>query len=151
MFNKNKILTDVQKLRNSNKKIVFTNGCFDLLHKGHKDLIRKSFKFGDSLIIGLNSDDSVKRLKGKDRPIQNEFHRKQALIETGYIYKVYVFGDDTPLDLISLIRPDVLVKGGDYELKQIVGYKEVANYGGEVKIISLTPGYSTTSIIEKMK
>ena len=96
MCSKNKILTDIQKLRKDNKKIVFTNGCFDLLHKGHKDLLKESFKFGDSLIIGLNSDDSVKRLKGKDRPIQNEFHRKQALIKTGYIHKVYVFNDDTP-------------------------------------------------------
>jgi rfaE bifunctional protein nucleotidyltransferase chain/domain len=150
MLNKKKILEDIANIRGINKKIVFTNGCFDLLHKGHEDLIKTSNSFGDKLIIGLNSDDSVKRLKGMGRPIQNEIDRKKALIDTGYVEKVYLFNDDTPLDLILLIKPDILVKGGDYTPKEIVGYEEVISSGGEIKIVPLTPGYSTTSLIKKM-
>ena len=90
MLNKNKILQDIANIRAVNKKIVFTNGCFDLLHKGHKDLIKTSASYGDKLVIGLNSDESVKRLKGTDRPIQNEFYRKNALLDTGYVEKVYI-------------------------------------------------------------
>ncbi len=150
MLNQKKILEDIANIRGTNKKIVFTNGCFDLLHKGHEDLIKASFAYGDKLIIGLNSDDSVKRLKGMGRPIQNEIDRKKALIDSGYVDKVYIFNDDTPLDLILLIKPDILVKGGDYTPKEIVGYEEVISSGGKIKIVPLTPGYSTTSIIEKM-
>ena len=150
MLNQKKILEDIENIRRTNKKIVFTNGCFDLLHKGHKDLIKISKSYGDKLIIGLNSDDSVKRLKGMGRPIQNEIDRKKALIDTGYVEKVYLFNDDTPLDLILLIKPDILVKGGDYTPKEIVGYEEVISSGGEIKIVPLTPGYSTTSLIKKM-
>ena len=150
MINKKKILKDIANIRGINKKIVFTNGCFDLLHKGHKDLIKTSNSYGDKLVIGLNSDESVKRLKGTDRPIQNEFDRKNALLDTGYVEKVYIFNDDTPLDLIHIIKPDVLVKGGDYIPNDIVGYEEVVSLGGEIRIVPLTPGFSTTSIIEKM-
>ena len=150
MLNKNKILQDIANIRAVNKKIVFTNGCFDLLHKGHKDLIKTSNSYGDKLVVGLNSDESVKRLKGTDRPIQNEFDRKNALLDTGYVEKVYIFNDDTPLDLIHIIKPDVLVKGGDYTPNEIVGYEEVVSLGGEIRIVPLTPGFSTTSIIEKM-
>ena len=150
MLNQKKILEDIENIRGTNKKIVFTNGCFDLLHKGHEDLIKASFSYGDKLIIGLNSDESVKRLKGMGRPIQNEIDRKKALIDTGYVEKVYIFNDDTPLDLILLIKPDILVKGGDYTPKEIVGYEEVISSGGEIKIVPLTPGYSTTSLIKKM-
>ena len=137
--------------RKTNKKIVFTNGCFDLLHKGHRDLIKQSFSFGDILIVGLNSDESVKRLKGEDRPIQNEVERKNALLNTGYVNEVYIFDDDTPLELINLIKPDILVKGGDYTPNEIVGYEEVTSSGGEIKIVPLTPGFSTTSTIENMR
>ena len=150
MLNKKQILKDIASIRGINKKIVFTNGCFDLLHKGHKDLIKTSNSYGDKLVVGLNSDESVKRLKGKDRPIQNEFDRKNALLDTGYVEKVYIFNDDTPLDLIHIIKPDVLVKGGDYIPNDIVGYEEVVSLGGEIRIVPLTPGFSTTSIIEKM-
>ena len=150
MLNKKQILKDIASIRGINKKIVFTNGCFDLLHKGHKDLIKTSNSYGDKLVVGLNSDESVKRLKGKGRPIQNEFDRKNALLDTGYVEKVYIFNDETPLDLILIIKPDILVKGGDYAPKEIVGYEEVISLGGEIKIVPLTPGYSTTSIIEKM-
>ena len=150
MLEEKKILEHVTSVRKTNNKIVFTNGCFDLLHKGHRDLIKKSFSFGDILIVGLNSDDSVKRLKGEDRPIQKEIERKNALLNTGYVNEVYIFDDDTPLELINLIKPDVLVKGGDYTPNEIVGHEEVTKLGGEIKIVPLTPGFSTTSTIENM-
>ena len=151
MLNQKKILEDIESIRGTNKKIVFTNGCFDLLHKGHEDLIKTSNSYGDKLIIGLNSDESVKRLKGEGRPMQNEIERKNALHNTGYVNEVYIFDDDTPLELINLIKPDILVKGGDYTPNEIVGYEEVSSSGGEVKIVSLTPGFSTTSAIENMR
>ena len=151
MLEEKKILEHVTSIRKFNKKIVFTNGCFDLLHKGHRDLIKQSFLFGDILIVGLNSDESVKRLKGEDRPIQNEVERKTALLNTGYVNEVYIFDGDTPLELINLIKPDILVKGGDYSPNEIVGYEEVTSSGGEIKIVPLTPGFSTTSIIENMR
>ena len=151
MLEQKKILDHVTSTRKTNKKIVFTNGCFDLLHKGHSDLIKQSFSFGDILIVGLNSDESVKRLKGEDRPMQNEFERKNALLNTGYVNEVYIFDDDTPLELINLIKPDILVKGGDYTPNEIVGYEEVTSSGGEIKIVPLTPGFSTTSTIENMR
>ena len=151
MLDEKKILDYVTSIRKTNKKIVFTNGCFDLLHKGHRDLIEQSFSFGDILIVGLNSDESVKRLKGEDRPMQNEVDRKNALLNTGYVNEVYIFDDDTPLELINLIKPDILVKGGDYTPNEIVGYEEVTTSGGEIKIVLLTPGFSTTSTIENMR
>ena len=151
MLEEKKILDHVSSISKTNKKIVFTNGCFDLLHKGHRDLIKQSFSFGDILIVGLNSDESVKRLKGKNRPKQNEVDRKNALINTRYVNEVYIFDDDTPLELINLIKPDILVKGGDYTPNEIVGYEEVTSSGGEIKIVPLTPGFSTTSTIENMR
>ena len=150
MLEQKKILDHVTSTRETNKKIVFTNGCFDLLHKGHRDLIEQSLSFGDILIVGLNSDESVKRLKGKNRPIQSEADRKNALLDTGYVNQVYIFNDDTPLELINLIKPDILVKGGDYTPNEIVGYEEVTSSGGEIRIVPLTPGFSTTSTIENM-
>ena len=151
MLEEKKIFDHVTSIRKNNKKIVFTNGCFDLLHKGHRDLIKQSFSFGDILIVGLNSDESVKRLKGKNRPIQSEVDRKNALLDTGYVNQVYIFDNDTPLELINLIKPDILVKGGDYTPNEIVGYEEVTSSGGEIKIVPLTPGFSTTSTIENMR
>ena len=151
MLDEKKILDHVTSIRKINKKIVFTNGCFDLLHKGHIDLIKQSFSFGDILIVGLNSDESVKRLKGEERPMQNEIERKNSLLNTGYVNEVYIFDDDTPLELINLIKPDILVKGGDYTPNEIVGFEEVTSSGGEIKIVQLTPGFSTTSTIENMR
>ena len=151
MLEEKKILEYVTSIRKTNKRIVFTNGCFDLLHKGHRDLIKQSSSFGDILIVGLNSDKSVKRLKGKYRPIQNEIDRKNALLNNAYVNEVYIFDDDTPLELINLIKPDILVKGGDYTPNEIVGYEEVTSSGGDIKIVPLTPGFSTTSTIENMR
>ena len=135
--------------RRENFKLVFTNGCFDLLHKGHLDLLSNAAGFGDKLFVGLNSDKSVKKLKGDSRPIQNEKIRAQKLLELKYVNHVIIFEDLTPQKLIHAISPDVLVKGGDYKKSEIVGAKHVISSGGVVKIVPLTPGFSTTSIIEK--
>ena len=135
--------------RRENFKLVFTNGCFDLLHKGHLDLLSNAAGFGDKLFIGLNSDTSVKKLKGDSRPIQNERTRAQKLLELKYVNHVIIFEDLTPQKLIHAMSPDVLVKGGDYKKSEIVGSKHVISSGGIVKIVPLTPGFSTTSIIEK--
>ena len=137
------------KYRKENFKLVFTNGCFDLLHKGHIDLLLNAAAFGDKLFVGLNSDKSVKKLKGDSRPIQNEKTRAQKLLELKYVNHVIIFEDLTPKKLIHIISPDVLVKGGDYKTNEIVGAKHVISSGGVVRIIPLTPGFSTTSIIEK--
>lgn len=135
--------------RRENFKLVFTNGCFDLLHKGHLDLLSNAAGFGDKLFVGLNSDKSVKKLKGDSRPKQNERTRAQKLLELKYVNHVIIFEDLTPQKLIHTISPDVLVKGGDYKKSEIVGAKHVISSGGVVKIVPLTPGFSTTSIIEK--
>jgi D-beta-D-heptose 7-phosphate kinase/D-beta-D-heptose 1-phosphate adenosyltransferase len=135
--------------RRENFKLVFTNGCFDLLHKGHLDLLSNAAGFGDKLFVGLNSDKSVKKLKGDSRPKQNERTRAQKLLELKYVNHVIIFEDLTPQKLIHAMSPDVLVKGGDYKKSEIVGSKHVISSGGVVKIVPLTPGLSTTSIIEK--
>ena len=135
--------------RRQNFKLVFTNGCFDLLHKGHLNLLSNAAGFGDKLFVGLNSDKSVKKLKGDSRPKQNERTRAQNLLELKYVNHVIIFEDLTPQKLIHTISPDVLVKGGDYKKSEIVGAKHVISSGGVVKIVPLTPGFSTTSIIEK--
>jgi D-beta-D-heptose 7-phosphate kinase/D-beta-D-heptose 1-phosphate adenosyltransferase len=135
--------------RRENFKLVFTNGCFDLLHKGHLDLLSNAAGFGDKLFVGLNSDKSVKKLKGDSRPVQNEKIRAQKLLELKYVNHVIIFEDLTPQKLIHTMTPNVLVKGGDYKKNEIVGAKHVISCGGVVKIVPLTPGFSTTSIIEK--
>ena len=135
--------------RRENFKLVFTNGCFDLLHKGHLDLLSNAAGLGDKLFVGLNSDKSVKKLKGDSRPKQNERTRAQKLLELKYVNHVIIFEDLTPQKLVHAISPDVLVKGGDYKKSEIVGAKHVISSGGVVKIVPLTPGFSTTSIIEK--
>ena len=128
--------------------IVFTNGCFDLLHKGHIDLLNKASTYGDILIVGLNSDSSVKKLKGEERPIENESIRSKNLLNLQFVNYVIIFDSETPKDLVEIIMPDVLVKGGDYNSNNIVGAKEVISNGGRVEIVPLTDGYSTSSIIE---
>ena len=145
------IKKDCKELKELGNIVVFTNGCFDLLHKGHIDLLKASEKLGDKLIVGLNSDNSVRLLKGVDRPIQSELERMDMLLKTGLVSRVYIFNDDTPVKLIRLIKPDILVKGGDYSPEEGVGNKDLKTWGGRVKIVPLTPNYSTTSIIEKMK
>ena len=137
--------------RSKNKKIVFTNGCFDLLHAGHIAYLSEAASLGDILIVGLNSDSSVTQLKGPNRPVNNENSRATMLASMFFIDAVVLFSEDTPLELVKSINPDVLVKGGDYELHQIAGSKEILASGGEVKILSFLPGYSSSAIIEKIK
>ena len=136
--------------KKAKKTIVFTNGCFDLLHKGHIDLLTRASNYGDKLIVGINSDESVKKIKGEDRPVQNQKTRKKKLLNLKFVNDVYVFEESTPLKIIKTICPDVLVKGADYTIHEIVGAKFVSSKGGKVKTIPLTPGFSTTKSIEKM-
>lgn len=134
----------------SGKKIVFTNGCFDILHKGHIAYLNEAKKLGDYLFVGINSDSSVKNLKGPTRPINNENDRKFVLSNLRCVDAVEIFSEETPLDLINLIHPSVLVKGGDWKIDQIVGAREVKSWGGEVLSLDFIDGYSTTGIIKKI-
>ena len=132
-------------------KIVFTNGCFDILHRGHIEYLAKAASLGPKLVIGLNTDASVKRLKGDSRPITDENARALLLASLVFVDKVILFDTDTPRDLIDFVQPDVLVKGGDYKPEEIVGYDIVKAKGGEIVTLDFVEGYSTTSLIEKMK
>jgi len=137
--------------KGTGKKIVFTNGCFDLLHAGHVAYLTEAASLGDVLILGLNSDDSVQRLKGPERPVNDEITRSALLGAMYFIDAVVLFNEDTPLELIKTVLPDVLVKGGDYTTENIVGAKETIASGGKVEVLSFLPGYSSTAIIEKIK
>lgn len=131
------------------EKIVFTNGCFDIFHRGHTEYLAKAAELGSKLIVGLNTDSSVKRLKGENRPVNDELARAIVLSSLLYVDKVVFFEEDTPLELIKYIQPDILVKGNDYKPEEIVGYDIVKNKGGKIYTIELTIGYSTTSILNK--
>ena len=131
------------------KKIVFSNGCFDILHLGHIEYLAQARDLGHILIVGLNSDESVHRLKGQHRPVNKEFARELTLAALSFVDAVVVFTEDTPLKLIEMVQPDILVKGKDYDEKEIVGADVVKARGGEVITIELVKGYSTTHTIEK--
>ncbi|MFN7262820.1 MAG: D-glycero-beta-D-manno-heptose 1-phosphate adenylyltransferase [Pseudobdellovibrionaceae bacterium] len=133
------------------KKLVFTNGCFDLLHVGHVRYLQEAKACGDLLFVGLNTDESVKKLKGPTRPIQNESDRAEIMAALGCVDFVCLFGEETPEQLIHQVRPQVLVKGGDWKINQIVGSDFVLKNGGEVKSLQFVDGRSTTKIIEKSK
>lgn len=135
--------------RRMGEKIVFTNGCFDILHAGHIHLLSSCSEFGDRVIVGLNSDASVERLKGAGRPINNQQNRATLLAATQFADAIIVFDEDTPAQLIEAIKPDVLVKGGDWKKSEIVGSTFVESYGGEVKTVPYIEGQSTTAIIAK--
>ena len=132
-------------------RVVFTNGVFDLLHPGHVDVLLGARRAGDRLIVGLNSDASVRRLKGPERPVRTEAERAYVLAAFEMVDCVVVFEQDTPLELIQLLQPDILVKGGDYSEATIVGAPDVRRRGGDVVVIPLTPGQSTTNIIRKLR
>lgn len=134
----------------SGKKVVFTNGCFDILHVGHITYLKKARKLGDVLVIGLNSDRSVRSLKGGSRPINNERDRQEVLSALSFVDHVAIFDEDTPERLIKKIRPDILVKGGDWESKKIAGSEFVKSYGGRVVTVPFVKGYSTTNLINKI-
>jgi D-glycero-beta-D-manno-heptose 1-phosphate adenylyltransferase len=132
------------------KKIVFTNGCFDILHQGHIDYLSKAADLGDLLIIGLNTDQSVRKIKGKSRPIQDEDSRAMVLASLGFVDVVVFFGEETPYNLIKTTQPDILVKGADYKPEDIVGYDIVNGKGGKVVTIDFLEGYSTSAIEKKI-
>lgn len=143
------IAKDLASLKSQNKKIVFTNGCFDLLHVGHVRYLQEAKKLGDVLVIGVNSDASVKRLKGPTRPVQIEADRAEILAALGAVDFTVIFTEDTPLKLIEAVKPDILVKGGDWKIDQIVGSDFVIANGGKVMSLQFVDGKSTTKLIEK--
>ena len=132
-------------------RVVFTNGVFDLLHPGHVDVLVGARNRGSALIVGINSDASVRRLKGSDRPVRSEADRAYVLAAIEAVDVACIFDEDTPLELVRALRPDMIVKGGDYSPETVVGAADVRSWGGECVIIPLTPGHSTTSIIERLR
>jgi D-beta-D-heptose 7-phosphate kinase/D-beta-D-heptose 1-phosphate adenosyltransferase len=151
IFTLSELAHQMKRWRLHNKKIVFTNGVFDILHEGHIASLSEAALYGHILIVGVNTDASVKRLKGDSRPVNNENSRALLLASLVITDAIILFEEDTPLNLITSLLPDVLVKGGDYTIDQIVGAKEVLANGGEVNIVPILEGFSTTGIIEKMK
>ena len=141
----------LEKWASKNKKIVFTNGCFDIIHRGHIEYLSKAADYGDVLVIGLNTDDSVSRIKGPHRPIQDEVGRAHIMAALEFVDLVIYFNEDTPYDLIKRVQPDVLVKGADYNAEDIVGYDIVMAKGGQVETIEFLPGHSTSAIEAKIK
>ena len=142
--------TEVDRLKSEGKKIVFTNGCFDILHVGHVRYLKEARKLGDVLVLGLNSDSSVRSIKGENRPVVPEEERAEVIAELDCVDYVTLFGEDTPLALIECLRPDILVKGGDWAEENVVGRESVRRWGGRVAIIPQVEGKSTTNIIEKV-
>lgn len=147
--------SDILSLRLSWKEkkqtVVFTNGCFDIIHRGHVDYLLKASTMGDVLFIGLNSDDSVKRIKGKDRPMMDQFSRSLILSSFEFVDYVCIFHEDTPYEMIKSVQPDVLVKGSDYKPHEIVGYDIVQANNGKVVTVDITQGYSSSGIIHRMR
>jgi len=140
-----------EELKSDNKKVVFTNGCFDILHRGHVQYLLAARELGDILIVGLNNDDSVKRLKGKHRPVNNEIDRAIVLSALQDVDHVVIFSENTPYELINTIKPDILVKGGDWKPEDIVGSDIVLQRGGKVLSLDFVKGYSTSKMIDKME
>lgn len=141
----------IDQWKKTGEKVVFSNGCFDILHLGHIDYLEKARSLGSRLVIGLNNDDSVRALKGPERPVNNENARARILAALEFVDGVTIFSEDTPKQLISFLIPDILVKGSDYRIDNIVGADIVLANGGEVKTIDLVNGYSTTNLIQKLK
>ncbi|MFM6936706.1 MAG: D-glycero-beta-D-manno-heptose 1-phosphate adenylyltransferase [Aquirufa sp.] len=137
--------------KQESQQVVFTNGCFDILHLGHVDYLEKARQTGTKMIVGVNADSSVRQLKGPSRPVNNEYARARILAALEFVDLVIIFEEETPLNLINELLPDILVKGDDYSIDTIVGAKEVIAHGGKVTTIPLVPTYSTTNIIQKLK
>jgi rfaE bifunctional protein nucleotidyltransferase chain/domain len=151
ILSRESLLKRITFWRSLGDRIVFTNGCFDILHFGHIHLLANCNEFGERLIVGLNSDSSVKQLKGKDRPLNTQQNRAALLAATQFVDAVVIFDEETPENLIQLIKPDVLVKGGDWAKTDIVGAGFVESYGGEVRTVPYVDGFSTTGILAKSK
>jgi rfaE bifunctional protein nucleotidyltransferase chain/domain len=141
----------IESWKANGKKIVFTNGCFDILHRGHVEVLAKTADLGDKLIIGLNSDSSIKKLKKENRPIVDEKSRALLLAAFSFVDAIVLFSEQTPINLIAEIKPDILAKGGDYEIQEIVGHNIVQRNAGKVITIPLTEGFSSTNIIDKIQ
>jgi len=150
IYSREKLKKKIDRLRKEGKKIVFTNGCFDIIHVGHTRYLEEAKKQGDVLILGLNSDESVRLLKGRKRPVVPENERADVVAALESVDFVTIFPELTPLELIEYLKPDVLVKGGDWKEEQVVGRKSVEKWGGRVTIIPEVKGSSTTNIIEKI-
>lgn len=150
IFSKEEIKQEVIRMRLKSKTIAFTNGVFDILHEGHIAVLSEAASFADILIVGINSDSSVKKLKGETRPINNENSRALIMASLIMVDAVVIFEEETPLELIKIIKPDVLIKGGDYTLETMVGAEEVLNAGGKIELIPIREGFSTTGIIKKI-
>ena len=144
------LVLKVSQWKKNKMKVAFTNGCFDILHLGHLEILTKSKEFGDKLIVAVNSDESVRKLKGKERPVNDFQTRSNMLASFSFVDYVVEFSDDTPKKLIQIIKPDFLIKGGDYKKKDIVGNAIVSSYGGETIIIPLIDGLSSTNTINKL-
>lgn len=151
VFRKENLSQELNRWHFQNKKIVFTNGCFDILHRGHVEYLAKASDLGDYLVLGLNTDSSIRRIKGENRPVNDEYARAMVIASLSFVTKVVFFDDDTPYELIKFVKPNILVKGDDYKAEDIVGYDIVKENGGEIITVELTQGYSTTKIIEKFK
>jgi D-beta-D-heptose 7-phosphate kinase/D-beta-D-heptose 1-phosphate adenosyltransferase len=142
--------TAISQLRGQGKKIVFTNGCYDLLHVGHIKLLQRARSLGDVLVVGLNSDESVRSLKGPTRPLVGEKERAHVMAALDCVDIITVFPEETPMRLIEQIRPDVLVKGGDYEMHEVVGRDFVESHGGRVELVPIVEGFSTSDIVKRI-
>ena len=141
----------VSNWKKAGEKVVFTNGCFDLLHRGHIEVLSKAADLGDRLIVGMNSDTSIMKLKGEKRPILDESSRSIILASLSFVDAVVVFTEETPLNLIINLKPDIVAKGGDYDISSIVGHDFIQKYGGEVVLIPFINGFSSTQIINTIK
>ena len=150
MLDRARLATRVAEWRAAGETVVFTNGCFDLLHVGHVTLLEDCHRFGSKLVLGLNSDASVCRLKGPTRPIVGERERSRVMAALAAVDAVVLFDEDTPLELIQAVKPDVLVKGGDYSIETVVGHEYVQAHGGRVEIVPTVEGFSTTNIVRKL-
>jgi len=146
-----KLTRILRKFRAKGKNIVFTNGCFDILHAGHIAYLQRARSLGKILIVGLNSDESVRRLKGEKRPLVSQKHRARVLSALACVDYIVIFSGPTPVDLIKAIRPDILVKGGDWKVRDIVGARFVRSYGGTVKALPYIKGFSTSDFIKRIK
>ena len=151
IFTINDLKVKTERWKSLGNQIVFTNGCFDIIHQGHIEVLSKSADLGGKLIVGLNSDKSIKKLKGKNRPIKDEHSRAMLLASFNFVDAVILFSDDTPVRLIRELKPDILAKGGDYKIEKIAGHKIIQETGGEVKLIPFVEGYSSTQIIKNIK
>jgi rfaE bifunctional protein nucleotidyltransferase chain/domain len=147
IYKRSDLASQVRAWKNEGLKVVFTNGCFDILHRGHLEILTKSAEMGDKLVVALNTDASVKRLKGDQRPVNNEDFRAWMMANLEIVDAVVLFDEDTPASLIEAVSPDILVKGGDYTVDQIAGANHVLQHGGEVRIVPIVKGFSTSNII----